>query len=287
MDGGVGTTTAAAASRPGGGAMSLLDKYASINASIEDARRRVAEVRSNLDECNQNIQSLVEERSGMEAETEQAKKDMSRLKAELKEAEKMHQTKLAEKERVEKDQRLAKSEYDKMNRFIEDERMEFLERCREFRSSVKRLRVASSILVLEGGGGGGAAGHNDNDTMPDEKDLWRRLQDEDFSIVGGTTSKDTKDVEVELAELKYRESRKEFIETEAALNDVRTKHNDALNRSNARNQRLTQQRAQLQRHRKEVEDLEREIHTMKNTIVEENQLAHTYEKGKKLAGSCY
>lgn len=284
MDGGVGTTTAAAASRPGGGAMSLLDKYASINASIEDARRRVAEVRSNLDECNQNIQSLVEERSGMEAETEQAKKDMSRLKAELKEAEKMHQTKLAEKERVEKDQRLAKSEYDKMNRFIEDERMEFLERCREFRSSVKRLRVASSILVLEGGG---AAGHNDNDNMPDDKDLWRRLQDEDFSIVGGTTSKDTKDVEVELAELKYRESRKEFIETEAALNDVRTKHNDALNRSNARNQRLTQQRAQLQRHRKEVEDLEREIHTMKNTIVEENQLAHTYEKGKKLAGSCY
>ena len=260
--------------------MSLLDKYASINASIEDARRRVAEVRSNLDECNQNIQSLVEERSGMEAETEQAKKDMSRLKAELKEAEKMHQTKLAEKDRVEKDQRLAKSEYDKMNRFIEDERMEFLERCREFRSSVKRLRVASSILVLEGGG---AAGHNENDNMPDDKDLWRRLQDEDFSIIGGSP-KDTKDVEMELAELKENESRKEFIETEAALNDVRTKHNDALNRSNARNQRLTQQRAQLQRHRKEVEDLEREIHTTKNTIVEENQLAHTYEKGKKLAG---
>lgn len=262
---------ATAASRPAG-AMSLLDKYASINTSIEDARRRVTEVRSTLESCNLKIASLVEERNGMQAETEAANNDKVRLLAQLKEASKLHATKLMEKERVQNNQRLAKSEYDKMRRFIEDERMDFLERGREFRSECKRLRVASSILVLEGGAGGSL---NDND-MTDEADLWRRLQQQDFT----DANNDTNDVELELAERNDKESRGELAEIEAALHAERVKYDDAINRSNARNQRLTQQRAQLQRHRKDVEDLEREIQSTKNSIVEENQLAHTFEKGK-------
>ncbi|KAL3761866.1 hypothetical protein ACHAWU_009031 [Discostella pseudostelligera] len=265
------TPTAGAASRPAG-AMSLLDKYASINASIEDARRRVTDVRSTLEACNLKIASFVEERNGMQAETEQANNDKVRLLAQLKQVEKLHATKLMEKERVQNDQRLAQSEYDKMRRFIEDERMDFLERGREFRSECKRLRVASSILVLECGGAGGCLSDND---MTDEADLWRRLQQQDFS---GASNNDTNDVELELAERNDKESREELAEIEAALNTERIKYDDAINRSNARNQRLTQQRAQLQRHRKEVEDLEREIQSTKNSIVEENQLAHTFEK---------
>lgn len=264
--------TAGAASRPAG-AMSLLDKYASINASIEDARRRVTDVRSTLEACNLKIASFVEERNRMQAETEQANNDKVRLLAQLKQVEKLHATKLMEKERVQNDQRLAQSEYDKMRRFIEDERMDFLERGREFRSECKRLRVASSILVLECGGAGGCLSDND---MTDEADLWRRLQQQDFS----DANNDTNDVELELAERNDKDSRVELAEIEAALNTERIKYDDAINRSNARNQRLTQQRAQLQRHRKEVEDLEREIQSTKNSIVEENQLAHTFEKGK-------
>lgn len=271
MDSAVGTSTAAA--RPG--AMSLLDKYAAINSSIEDTRRRVSEVRSKLEQCNLKIQNLVEERNGMDPEIEQAKKDKMRLLTEQQEAEVMHKTKLMEKDRVQSELRLAKSEFDKMRRFIEDERMEFLESCREFRSSCKRLRVASSILVLEIGTG---AGLNEHDT-PDEGDLWRRLQEEDFS--GRSTSKkDANDLEIELAEMNDKETRKELIEIESALHAERMKYDDAIKRSNARNQRLTQQRAQLQRHRKEVEDLEREIHAVTDSIVEENQLAQTYEKGE-------
>lgn len=208
----------------------------------------------------------------MQAETEAANNDKVRLLAQLKEASKLHATKLMEKERVQNNQRLAKSEYDKMRRFIEDERMDFLERGREFRSECKRLRVASSILVLEGGAGGSL---NDND-MTDEADLWRRLQQQDFT----DANNDTNDVELELAERNDKESRGELAEIEAALHAERVKYDDAINRSNARNQRLTQQRAQLQRHRKDVEDLEREIQSTKNSIVEENQLAHTFEKGK-------
>ena len=63
-----------------------------------------------------------------------------------------------------------------MRKRIDTERIEFLERCREFRESCKRRRVAASILVLDGGGNFDAA----KDTT-DEVDLWRRLQDEELS----------------------------------------------------------------------------------------------------------
>jgi hypothetical protein len=261
MDSGIGTS-GATPTRPG--AISLLDKYAAINSSIEDSRRRVTEVRSNLEHCNLRILTLVEERNGMEAENEQANKDKSKLLTELKKAEKLHQAKMMERDRVQSDQRLVKSEYDKMRRFIDDERMEFLEHCREFRSSCKRLRAESSILVLGGGVGGEL---NENDTA-NEGGPWRKLQEEVF------------DFELELAEKSDKQSQNEFTEIEVVLHAERRKLDDAIKRSNARNQRLTQQRAQLQRHRKEVESLECEIHTMKNNIDEENQLAHTYEKGK-------
>ena len=36
----------------------------------------------------------------------------------------------------------------------------------------------------------------------------------------------------------------------------------------------------LQRHRREVEELEREIQQVKDNVVEENQLANTFQKGE-------
>lgn len=280
------------ASRPG--AMSLLDKYSSINASIEDARRRVAEVRSKLERTDEKIISLREERNGMMAEAERASSDQMRLSTELKEAKNAYRAKLAEMEGARRDHRIAKSEYDSARRRIDEERIAFMQRCREFRSTIKKLRAESTIFVLDGGG-----------VANDEVDPWRRLlQDEEFSNdeyddsndngeeqEGGSNSNkdpgssDTRkrkrdDSEVEQAERDEKESREALIEVECALHDERKKIDEAAMRSNARNSRLTQQRAQLQRHRKEVEEMEREVRVVKDEIVNENHLANTYEKGE-------
>jgi chromosome segregation ATPase len=283
-------------SRPG--AMSLLDKYSSINASIEDARRRVVEVRSALERANEKNLSLREERNGMLAEAERAASDQMRLAAELKEAKVAHRAKLAEMEGVRRDHRIARSEYDGARRRIDEERIAFLEGCREFRSAIKRVRVASSIFVLEGG-----EDFDPNMVATDEVDLWRGLlrddgddeydeydDDEAEQEGDGNSNQDLErsekrkrkkpDPEVEQAERDEKESRHALIEVECALHDERMKIDEAAKRSNARNQRLTQQRAQLQRHRKEVEEMEREIQLVKDDIVQENQLANTFEKGE-------
>jgi len=140
----------ASTSRPG--AMSLLDKYASIITSIEDARQRVATAQANLECTNEKIPNLREERNNMLAETKSAKMEKVWIETNLKEEKSEHRSKIAKKECAEREHRTAKSEYDGIRRRIEDERVDFLEHCREFRASCKRMRVATSILVLDGGG---------------------------------------------------------------------------------------------------------------------------------------
>jgi TolA-binding protein len=151
--------------------------------------------------------------------------------------------------------------------------------------------VASSIFLLDGAGVGNL-GEVDDTGNNKGGDLWRRLQDDDeFSSDvddegrddgNGHRSKRKKetDPEIEEAEREERESRQALIEVECALHDERARIDEAAKLSNARNQRLTQQRAQLQRHRKEVEEMEREIQLVKDDIVKENQLANSLEKGK-------
>ncbi len=276
----------------------MLDKYSSINSSIEDARRRVAEVRSALERTEEKILSLREARNSMLAEAERAASDRIRLASELKEAKEAQRTKFAELDGVRRNHRIAGSGYDSARRRIDEERIAFLERCREFRSAIKRMRVASSIFVLDGG----VDNVDPNKVATDEVDLWRRLlQDEVFSADDDDEEEQVQkgdcdlnkdlersdkrkrkqaDPEVQQAERNEKESREALIEVECALHDERTKIDEAAKRSNARNQRLTQQRAQLQRHRKEVEEMELEIQLAKENILQENQLANTFEKGE-------
>ena len=280
-------TKAPAAPRPG--AMSLLDKYSELNSSIEDARRRVAEVRTNLERTNIQIHSLREGCNTMLVETDRATTDKTKLEIELKAAKESHRVKVGEMEDAKREHRIAKSVYDGVRRRIDGERSSFIERCREFRSAVKRLRVASSIFVLDGAGVGGG----EVDDTGKGGDIWRRLQDDEEFLAdvddegrddgNGHRSKRKKetDPEIEEAEREERESRQALIEAECALHDERARIDEAAKLSNARNQRLTQQRAQLQRHRKEVEEMEREIHLVKDDIVKENQLANSFEKGKE------
>ncbi|KAL9189081.1 hypothetical protein ACHAXT_011571 [Thalassiosira profunda] len=264
-----------AASRPG--AMSLLDKYAQINASIDDARRRVADARAALEQKQSHSARLRDEREGMLAETEAANAEKAKLETDLKAAKDTFKAKATEREGVERAHRLAKKQHAAMRARIDDERNAFLERGREFRASCKRTRVAASLLVLDGGCGPFDA----KDNAADDSELWRRLQEEDFSDdegEEGATTRKRPDPEMEQVEREEKEAREDLIEAECALDSIRKQNADAIKRSNDRSSKLTQQRAQLTRHRKEVEELEREIQGVKDDIVEQNQLANAFEK---------
>lgn len=249
------------------GAMSLLDKYAAINANIEEARRRVASTRSELESTQQRIENLQNDRRAMEGETTAANEELARLEEELKRSKIEHTEKLDEKQRIDAEYRLACDENSNAKRHIDSERLSFLERCREFRSSCKRMKVAATLLVLDGGGGG----------FDKEDDVWRRLQEDDDEESAPAKKRRGDDVEMERVAKDEKEQREAFIEAECALHAAKAEHEQAVERCDARNQKLTQQRAQLGRHRREVEELEREIGAVKDEIVKANQDAKSYE----------
>ena len=253
------------------GAMSLMDKYASINSNIEDARRRVASTRANVDAMNLKIQHLRENRAEMIDQTNDANAEASKLKAELEKYAEEQRAKIAEKNRVERENNIAKCGYNDTKNLIDKERREFLERCREFRTSCRKNRAAASILVLDRGGNFEA-----RDAI-DEIDLWRKLQEEDLSD-GGEDKKN--DSELDEAEKKEKESRQYYIEAECRLHTTRSEHESATTRCSARRVKLTQQRAQLERHRNELEELSVAISRSKDEVVEANELAKTFEKGE-------
>lgn len=200
-------------------------------------------------------------------EIEQAITDKSRLELDLRwEVKKDNLKKQTEKERAERELQLAKKKKIAVKNRMDSERLAFLERCREFRASCKRTRVAASILVLEG------ENYDVKDAPDKEEDLWRSLlndcsddedgDDEDNNNTDdGINNKKRKlsDPEMKKAEIEEKESRQALIEAECALHAERAKNASAIKRSNTCNQRLCQQRAALQRHRKEVEEIEREI----------------------------
>jgi septal ring factor EnvC (AmiA/AmiB activator) len=259
------------------GAMSLLDKYAQINQNIEEARRRVAAARSSLETTNQSIENLREDRASAEAETAVANEERSAFEEEMKRVKLELNEKRMEKQRVEGEYRLAKRECSDTKRQIDLERLAFLEQCREFRSSCKRMRVAATILVLEGGF--------------DEKgegDVWRRLKEDVDLDEEGENVKGRKKVDVELERVikDEKECREAFIEAECALHAARSEHKEAVQRCDGRNQKLAQQRAQLERHRKEVLELEREVGQVKDEIVKANQDAKGYENGECVKCLC-
>jgi uncharacterized coiled-coil DUF342 family protein len=255
--------------------MSLLDKYASINSSIEDARRRAASARAIVDATNSKIHELREHRAEMVGQIRDANTEASKLKEALEKYTVVQREKIAEKNRVERENNMAKMAYTETQNLIDQERIAFLERCREFRAMCRKIRAAASILVLDGGGGCFDARRD----AGDEVDLWRKLQDDDVSEDEGGEHKKI-DPELDEAEKDEKKSRENHIEAECGLDTTRSEHENATKRSSARRAKLSQQRAQLERHRQEVEELEREIKTSKDAIVEANQLAKTFEEGE-------
>jgi len=269
---------------------SIIEKFNSINASIESARQRSSDVRREIDRVVTSAQRAQELRERYVEEAEEARKEAAGIDKELAVANRERRARVEEQERAQRENDQVRKEHEALRRRIDEDRVAFLDRCREFRSECKRMRVAASLLVLDGG-----CQFEARDAS-DEVDLWRRLQEEDFSSgeeegeegdetaarpVSAATSKKRKkreDPEMEKAIQDEKDSRDAVTEAECHIHSVREKHAKLTKESEERRIQLERQRAQLARHRREVEDLEREVKNAKDDVVQANQAANAYEK---------
>ena len=275
-----------------GASLSIIESFNNINSSIESARQRSSDLRKEIDRVQTAAQRAQEQRERYVEEAEEARKEAAGIDTELEVANRERRSQIEEKDKAQRGNDQARKEHDALRRRIDEERVAFLDRCREFRAECKRMRVAASLLVLDGGC------QFEAKDASDEADLWRRLQDEDFSSddeeegeggdetgtrpIFSTTSKKRKkkraDPEMEKAIQDEKESRDALIQAECEIHSVREKHAKLTKESEERLVLLERQRAQLARHRKEVEDLEREVKNAKEDVAQANQAASAYEK---------
>ena len=273
-----------------GASLSIIETFNHINSSIESARKRSSDLRREIDRVQTASQQAQELRERCVEEAEEARKEAAGIDTELAAASLKRRARAEELEKAQRENELAKREHEALRRRIDEERVAFLDRCREFRAECKRMRVAASLLVIDGGC------QFEAKDASDEVDLWRRLQEEDFSSdeeegeVGGETAarpifatvskkrKKRPDPEMEKAIQDEKDSRDSYIQAECQVHSVREKHAKLTKESEERRVQLDRQRAQLARHRREVEDLDREVKNAKDDVVQANQAASAYEK---------
>jgi hypothetical protein len=109
------------------GAIHLLEKYTALNRSMDDARCENVRIQSEKETIRQEIDRLKQERVDMEAQTVQAR-DETRLHSDVQDA-------LRKCKEVESSHAQA---------LLEQERLDFLEQSRDFRTTCKRMRLSAS-----------------------------------------------------------------------------------------------------------------------------------------------
>jgi chromosome segregation ATPase len=243
------------------GAMALLEKYTALNRGMDESRREAAATKSKMESVRQQIENLRIERREMEAQTQDAKedtvgllKDVQEALAKLRELEDRHAQALLNKTEAHRRFHFTKQ-------YVEEQRQEFLETSRDFRTCCKRMRLSTSAVG--------------EDIVTSKAFLERH-----GAYYSEDEESDEKDTEVDQAMEAHRRSKNARDEAERVLRAIQVKERVSSQRSASRSERKSQLLAQLDRVRKDNADLEQQLKSLDQQTREAREISHNLEKGK-------
>ena len=245
------------------GAIHLLEKYTALNRCMDDARSENARIQSEKETIRQEIERLEQERVDMEAQTVQARDESSTLHKDVQDAlvkctelEKRHAQALLEKMEARRQLDLAKT-------LVEQQRQDFLEQSRDFRTTCKRMRLSASAV---------------GEDMATSKAFLKRhnvsvnWSDNDGSEGG--------DAELQQVLSQHARWKAERDEAERALQDTQAREKLSAERASTRLERKNQLRAQLERVRRDNTEAENHLKDLDQQTREAREMAHNFEKGR-------
>jgi len=129
------------------GAMALLEKYATLNKCIESTRNQTTQSQSELDSTQLSIQDLIDQSDEMSKDIIEVDSDIQILQTDLKEVTRKFSS--VDRVRMECEQRRDSvvRELGMVNQMRENGRKEFLNKCKEFRTVCKSVKLAFSSLT--------------------------------------------------------------------------------------------------------------------------------------------
>ena len=133
--------------RPTSGAMALFDKYAGLSKSIEETRKKNAQLQTELESIHQNIQRTKEEQEKMKEETKHEQSEYARFQKQTKEI-KVHMMEIARtKKQAKQMEQSSKDRLQSAKSAVKQERIDFLKKCSEFRKSCERMRISAAEVL--------------------------------------------------------------------------------------------------------------------------------------------
>jgi hypothetical protein len=133
---------ASSAALPSTGAMAILDKYATLNRHLDEARQETLEIQDRVDNATVWLEDTHQERAKITDDRGEAQHDTRQLQKELDQISRQHRQHIAALPHV--DPRGTVS-----LRLIQEHRQEFLAQSRQFRRTVQRLRLTATELGLD------------------------------------------------------------------------------------------------------------------------------------------
>jgi chromosome segregation ATPase len=252
-------TSTMSSSQPG--AMALLEKYTALNRGMDEARREASATKSKMESVRQQIDRLRVERRNMEAQTQDAKedtvglhKDVQEALAKLRELEDRHAQALLNK--MEAQRRL-----DFTKQYVEEQRQQFLETSRDFRTCCKRVRLSTSAIG-------------------EDLVISKAFLERHGAYYSEDEESDEKDTEFDQTMVEHRRRKSARDGTERVLRAIQVKEKDSSERSASRSERKSQLLAQLDRVRKDNADLEQQLKSLDHQTREAREMSHNLEKGK-------
>lgn len=296
---------ASAPAPPASGAMALMEKYSSLNASIESVGTELASVRSEAEERGSAIALSCVRRGEMTAEAEVAEKERSGWGRKLIAAVERRDGLLAERAVAERAVAEARRSLAAARGDAEEARRSFLEGRRRFRAGCKRVRVAAGEAPKLDPG----AANAEETTPPEYRfcSLQALLYQEDFD--GETVSKfeDLDGAEegwIAPTQADIAKARERFkgdsevmqlLETVAracsrrdgvlaTLAELQAGHKADVSRSEKRLRALASQRSQLERVRADMERMEAELAGVEREVREARSIGDCLRNGKCVRG---
>lgn len=256
-------------STPGDGAINLLEKYTTLNRSMDDARRENAKIQAEMESIRLEIEKLQSQRVEMKAQTKQAQDETASLHTRVNDAldeynklEQRHSQALLNKTEACRQLQFTKS-------YIDSSRLDFLQQSRDFRTTCKRMRLSAS-----------AVGEESATSMA-------FLEHHHVTVDWTNDTQDTTDNgDLEQAIQAHAQCKQERDEAQRTLEAVRAREEAASIKSSSRESQKNKLLAQVERVRRETTDCEHQLRDLDQQTKEAREMAHNYEKGKFTTNSC-
>ena len=281
-------------------AISLLDKYATLNTHIDKTRKEHTETESLIDNAKQEIYNIIDvERVQMKHEIKSILGQETKNLNIQKDKSIQNYNHVTKKEYAIAEQSVkdANNAFEGAKIWIKERRESFLESSRTFRLEIKRIKMdfldegkvmipphaflttsKSTLFDKDNKDGSLISLTKDND----DENYCNSFQNDDTNSnekQNNNNNNNNDDEEMKLVKKRLKSSLKAKEEAEIGFKDAQNDYDKARTRTEDRKEKIEQGRSQLNRIRKDIEDMELELDNLDRETRELQMIGDTFQKG--------